>query len=95
MVAKVRTIRTFLETDGQFEAFRGDLKGRALPEDVLAKIYYKNFQRHAGGQPKPVDVPATLKLCDEAAELATSAGAESDTISELNEIKQRLEALAG
>ncbi len=34
-----------------------------LPEDVLAKIYSANFERLAGGEPKPLDRKLAIEEC--------------------------------
>jgi predicted TIM-barrel fold metal-dependent hydrolase len=63
-LASILMVRRFLETDETFpvplEGYptAGDwppLRGLALPEAVLAKVYAENFQRVVGARPRPLD----------------------------------------
>ena len=53
----------------------GIIRGMALPEDVLAKIYRDNFIRLAGPTPRPLNVAKAVEVCDH---LAAVAAAMSD-----------------
>ncbi len=68
-LARIEVIRGFLEHDGAFQlAHQGFLfggreatfQGIHLPEEVLEKIYWRNFEAFAGAQPKPLVTEAIL-----------------------------------
>lgn len=67
-LARIEVIRSFLEFEGAFQlTHKGFLfggkeavfHGIALPDEVLDKIYYRNFETFAGAAPKPLN-PAAL-----------------------------------
>lgn len=69
-LARIEVVRGFLENDGPFnlthEGFlfggrEAEFYGINLPEDVLDKIYYQNFERFAGAAPKPLNKEAILE----------------------------------
>lgn len=70
---RMSLIRNFLENDaeytldGQSGFLFGDSKvplhGLGLPPPVLEKIYYKNFERFAGKEPRPLNKPVILEFC--------------------------------
>ncbi len=71
-LARIEVVRSFLEKDGPFslshEGFLfGDKKvlfqGIHLPDDVLDKIYFKNFEAFAGEQPKPLNPEVIIEEC--------------------------------
>ncbi|MBG0787636.1 MAG: amidohydrolase family protein [Anaerolineaceae bacterium] len=68
-LARIEVIRGFLEHDGPFQlSHQGFLfggkeatfQGIDLPEEVLEKIYWRNFEAFAGAQPKPLVPEAVL-----------------------------------
>jgi len=48
----------------------GIIRGMALPDDVLARIYHDNFASLVGAAPKPLNVEAAIKVCGDLAALA-------------------------
>jgi hypothetical protein len=71
-LARVEVVRGFLEREGEFNLshlgflFGGPnavFKGIHLPNSVLEKIYYRNFQRLAGVTPKPLNPAAIVEEC--------------------------------
>jgi predicted TIM-barrel fold metal-dependent hydrolase len=71
-LARVEVIRRFLETDGPFSLshegflFGGKeavFRGIDLPDAVLDKIYYRNFETFAGERPKALNPEAVLAEC--------------------------------
>jgi predicted TIM-barrel fold metal-dependent hydrolase len=54
----------------------GEIRGMALPEEVLRKIYHDNFARLAGASPRPLDVAEAAAL---SAQIASIAEAMSGT----------------
>lgn len=72
--ARAMLVRTFLESDQEFWLPKGDgflfgeqktpFQGLGLPEEVLEKIYYKNFERMVRTQPKPLNPVAVVEECD-------------------------------
>jgi len=71
-LARVEVVRGFLEHDGPFSLeHEGFLFGGAdavfqgihLPEEVLEKIYFKNFEQFASKTPKPFKPDAIIEEC--------------------------------
>lgn len=71
-LARVEIVRGFLENDGTFTLshegflFGGKaavFQGIALPDEVLDKIYFKNFIQFAGDHPKPLNPEAIVEEC--------------------------------
>jgi len=63
-VYKVAAMRAFLETDDEFEGWHHRLRGIALEDDVLTKIYRGNLLRYVdGGRPKPLDACLAIEEC--------------------------------
>jgi predicted TIM-barrel fold metal-dependent hydrolase len=86
---RVSLVRQFLESDGEFDlageggflfgASEAPFRGIALPRDVLAKIYARNFERLAGDRPRRLDGTAIANECERLArmiEIRGAAGAE-------------------
>jgi len=72
-LARVEVVRGFLENDGAFTLdhegflFGGRdavFHGINLPEEVLEKIYWKNFTQFAGGAPKALNNEAVIEECE-------------------------------
>jgi predicted TIM-barrel fold metal-dependent hydrolase len=71
--ARAYVVRSFLETDGEFQLPDGGFlfgdpsfryRGIALPKEVLQKIYTTNFERLAGKQPCPLNPEAIVLECE-------------------------------
>ena len=71
-LARMELVRGFLENDGPFtlvhEGFQfGDEKtvfqAIDLPDVVLEKIYYQNFRKFVGSDPKPLNFKAIVEEC--------------------------------
>jgi hypothetical protein len=71
-LARIEVVRGFLENDGPFKlTHEGFLFGGSeaifygihLPDSVLEKIYYRNFESFAGTTPKPLDREAIFEEC--------------------------------
>ncbi len=71
-LARIEVIRSFLEKEGPFQlTHKGFLfggkeavfQGIHLPDEVLDKIYYRNFEAFAGVSPKPLQIDAILEEC--------------------------------
>ena len=71
-LARIEVVRKFLETEGPFQlSHQGFLfggkeavfQGIHLPEEVLEKIYFKNFVRFAGVKPHPLHPKAIVEEC--------------------------------
>ena len=69
-------VRRWLETGDTFResADYGVLRGLALPDDVLEKIYRGNFERLAGPEPKPLDKDLARAECERIAEEMDALG---------------------
>lgn len=73
-LGRVKLVRTFLETDGEFWLdphggyLLGDQKspfqGLGLPLPIREKIYHKNFERLAGVRPRSLDPNAIIAECE-------------------------------
>ncbi len=48
----------------------GIIRGMALPDDVLEKIYRANFVRLAGAEPRPLNIGQAIETCQSLAALA-------------------------
>ena len=72
---RVYLVRNFLENEGEFtlNPDSGFLFGKpdkpfhglGLPESVLDKIYFRNFEKIVGDRPRPVNPAAVLELCSQ------------------------------
>jgi predicted TIM-barrel fold metal-dependent hydrolase len=70
---RVLLIRNFLENEADFQIEPGTgflfdppdftFEGIGLPQDVLEKIYYRNFEKAVGARPKPINPPAIIEMC--------------------------------
>ena len=81
-LAKFWLVRHFLETDEAFDSEPliqrpGTVRGIALPERVLAKIYEANFQRLAGIDPAPLDSSSAIAECERLGDLFDRSSATS------------------
>jgi predicted TIM-barrel fold metal-dependent hydrolase len=92
-VAKIRGMRTFLETDRTFEWLGGQQHGLSLPPDVLAKIYRDNFTRFVGAAPKPIDLRRVGDLCQRTMEMARRSPDRDKILTELETIEKQLREL--
>jgi predicted TIM-barrel fold metal-dependent hydrolase len=92
-VAKIRGMRTFLETNRTFQWLGGQQHGLGLEPNVLSKIYCDNFSRFAGRAPKAVDVARTIDQCQRAIELARTSPEQDEIIPELEVIEGKLRGL--
>ncbi len=88
--ARISLVRGFLEQEGPFSLptrqgflfgkFDGALQGINLPTPVLEKIYHANFERLAGGTPRPVNPGAVIAECHRlAAVIPAMGGGQADT----------------
>ncbi len=98
-LARIEVIRAFLEKEGPFQLthqgflFGGKeaiFQGIALPEDVLDKIYYRNFETFAGVSPKPLQTDAVLEEClrletmiDAMASIQPGKGGDTSSVAEV------------
>lgn len=73
--SRVQLIRNFLENQGEFilEPESGFLFGKpirpyqglGLPREILEKIYYQNFIKTVGSQPRPVNPDIIIEMCNQ------------------------------
>jgi predicted TIM-barrel fold metal-dependent hydrolase len=92
--ARVNLVRTFLESEDEFWLPEGDgflfgqqktpFQGLGLPEDVFEKIYFKNFERLVGTEPKSLNKEAIIEECKRLTTVIETSGglekgAEGDT----------------
>lgn len=76
---KMWMVRCFLESEEHFDAAPliqrpGEVRGIALPPEVLIKIYRTNFQRLMGERPAPLDKAMALTECQRLAALFERGG---------------------
>jgi len=71
-LARIEVVRGFLENDGPFSLthqgflFGGKeavFQGIHLPDEVLDRIYFRNFECFVGATPKPLDPAAIVEEC--------------------------------
>jgi len=83
-LARIEVVRGFLENEGPFKLthagflFGGPettFHGIGLPDDVLDKIYYQNFERFAGQTPHPLNPEAIVEECERLETLIKAMGA--------------------
>jgi hypothetical protein len=77
-------VRRFLETEGEFRLdfqqgylfgkFDGAFRGIHLPEPVLEKICFKNFERLAGERPRKLDPGKIIAECERLAAVVVAMG---------------------
>jgi predicted TIM-barrel fold metal-dependent hydrolase len=91
-IKTVKITRMFLETDQEFQVWDLNLKGIALDREALEKIYYRNFFKYIGDEPKKLDLKAGIEECKRTIEFALKSSAESRVIEEMIEIQDRLVA---
>jgi predicted TIM-barrel fold metal-dependent hydrolase len=60
-VYKVAAMRAFLETEDEFPGWHHRLRGIALGQQVLAKIYGGNLRRYVGESPKPLNTGLAIE----------------------------------
>jgi predicted TIM-barrel fold metal-dependent hydrolase len=83
--ARVLVVRSTLESEGEFWLPEGDgflfgetqtpFQGLNLPAPVLRKIYYQNFERMVGTQPRPLDAGAIVTECERLTKMIAAMGA--------------------
>jgi len=81
---RILLVRRFLETHQAFvlDSNSGFLFGKsatelvplALPQNILEKIYHRNFENFVGGDPRPLNKPAIADECDRLAEAVEFMG---------------------
>lgn len=69
-VYKILAMRTFLETDKQFQGWHYSLQGIALEEEILRKIYTRNFHRYTGNKPRTLNTGKALEVSKQILNLA-------------------------
>jgi len=100
--ARAGMVKRWLESDDEFhvdksaDALLGPsgeemIRGMRLPEDVLAKIYARNFTRLIGPKPKPQNHELALEECRR---IAVEAGLRGDKTGAASGCIKRLEAMA-
>jgi predicted TIM-barrel fold metal-dependent hydrolase len=60
-VYKVAAMRAFLETEHEFPGWHHPLRGIALGQEVLGKIYRGNLRRYVGEGPKPLNTGLAIE----------------------------------
>ena len=61
----IAVMRRFFETGDTFDGYDYRLRGLALDEKILDRLYRQNFLRVLGGTPAPVDPRRAAALCGE------------------------------
>lgn len=86
--SRAQLVKRFLETSDTFTVRpkpdsllgtpeEGIIHGIALPDEVLAKIFYQNFENLAGKHPKPLNLELAIKQCEDLANIASQMSAVS------------------
>ncbi len=87
----VNSIRSFLETNEEFQVWGMTLKGICLEKEVLGKIYFQNFQRYVEGTPKKLNIRLAIDECERVLEVASKI--QKDNL--LPKIRSVLEKMEG
>jgi predicted TIM-barrel fold metal-dependent hydrolase len=90
MINTVNLSRRFLETDKEFQVWDVKLKGIHLEKEILEKIYYKNFFRYVGKEPKKLNLQLSIAECERMIDLAAKSSSNNDVIDEMKEILSKL-----
>jgi predicted TIM-barrel fold metal-dependent hydrolase len=89
---RIWMVRNYLETGEVFDVpydplmtpdDRPAIRGMALPEEILAKIYTANFQRLAGAAPKVLDMDLVNQELERIAALTDASGASANPAREV------------
>ena len=70
----------------------GIVRGMALPDDVLARIYRENFVQKAGAQPRALNVPKAIEVCERIAVIAEAMSDAPPAETEAGKVAQYLRA---
>jgi predicted TIM-barrel fold metal-dependent hydrolase len=70
----------------------GLIRGMALPEDVLSRIYGQNFGRVAGVDPRPLNVERAVQECERLARIAEELSGQPAFGTEAARVAARLKA---
>lgn len=92
-VAKIRGMRTFLETNRTFEWLGGQQHGLGLEPDVLSRIYCDNFSRFVGRAPKALDFGRAIDQSERMIGLARTSPEKDEIMPELETIEGKLREL--
>jgi predicted TIM-barrel fold metal-dependent hydrolase len=68
----------------------GIVRGLALPEDALSRLYGGNLQRLAGSEPKPLDVARAREECERIAAVAEAMSGKPAAETEAGQVAERL-----
>lgn len=60
-VYKMAVMRAFLETEDEFPGWHHPLRGIALGQEALAKVYRENVKRYVGESPEPLNVGRAIE----------------------------------
>ena len=95
MIEKVQLMGRFLETRDEFEGFGAAqdemLMGLGLDDEALEKIYWRNFVRYAGKEPRPLRSGLAIRQCQQAIECCADSAEHAELRSELEEVAERLQ----
>jgi predicted TIM-barrel fold metal-dependent hydrolase len=85
LLSRIWVVRNFLETEESFHVptddnlfwpdHRSTIRGLALPEEALRKIYAGNFQRLVSPRPKPLHLPLVMAELNRLAAVSDALGA--------------------
>ncbi|MCX7597956.1 MAG: amidohydrolase, partial [Armatimonadetes bacterium] len=73
----------------------GIIRGMALPDDVLARIYRDNMASLAGAEPRPLDVGAAIAECERLAAIAEAMSGRPAKEMEAARVAEQLAAANG
>ncbi|HQK92939.1 MAG TPA: amidohydrolase family protein [Armatimonadota bacterium] len=72
----------------------GIIRGMALPDDVLERVFCRNFERFAGVRPRPLDAAGAADVCDEIARAAQGLSGTPTSETQAGQAADRLRAVA-
>ena len=104
-LARAGIVQRWLETEDEFRVppeadfllgppTDGVIRGLALPDGVLERIYQGNFADLAGTEPRPIELAAAADLCHAIAGVAEALSGTPASQTEAGHAAQMLEAMA-
>ena len=96
----------WLESDGSFRVSEnadfllgkpedGEIRGLALPDEVLRKIYHDNITRLAGTSPRPLDVAQAIEIARQIASIAEAMSGVPASETEAGQVAELLSSQDG
>ena len=89
----INTIRLFLETDNAYQSWGMNIRGICLDKKVLEKIYFKNFIRYTGKEPKKINFELAIDECSRVIEMAKSSPIKDKILPPMHQVMDKIQLL--